>query len=100
MLFITSCPEVSHNVTSSNWKLRSPASIHLSALRRFRRPHFRDCCQALPALPPMKGDEPVAQSDLTRMGLNVTADAPKYFAAPVAPPYGRKATKEPCASVL
>ena len=57
-------------------------------------------CQALAALPPTKGDAPVAQSDLTRMGLNVTADAPKYFAAAVSPPYGQEALLKRCASVL
>eukprot|EP00490_Sorites_sp_Unknown_P013818 CAMPEP_0114688276 /NCGR_PEP_ID=MMETSP0191-20121206/63306_1 /TAXON_ID=126664 /ORGANISM="Sorites sp." /LENGTH=212 /DNA_ID=CAMNT_0001975577 /DNA_START=1 /DNA_END=639 /DNA_ORIENTATION=- len=48
------------------------------------------CPKALPALPPQTGDAPVALSDLTRLGMNTTADAPEYFAAPVSPPYGKE----------
>lgn len=29
-------------------------------------------------------------SDLTRLGMNTTADAPEYFAAPVSPPYSKE----------
>ena len=47
-------------------------------------------CQALPAIPPQQGDDPVAFSDFTRMGLNTTEDAPLYWAAPVSPPYGKE----------
>lgn len=48
------------------------------------------CPKTLPAIPPETGDAPVALSDLTRLGMNTTADAPQYFAAPVSPPYGKE----------
>lgn len=48
------------------------------------------CPKALPALPPQAGDTPVPLSDLTRLGLNTTEDAPMYYAAPVSPPYGKE----------
>lgn len=48
------------------------------------------CPKVLPAIPPQLNDAPVAMSDLTRLGMNTTADAPEYFAAPVSPPYGKE----------
>lgn len=47
------------------------------------------CPKAVPPMPPRKGDEPVL-TDVVRLGLNTTADAPEYFAVPVPPPYKRK----------
>ncbi|CAJ1457960.1 unnamed protein product, partial [Effrenium voratum] len=55
-----------------------------------------DCPKAKASLPPQKGDQPEAMTDLTGLGMNTTADAPKYFAAPVSPPYG----KEDCAAAM
>ncbi|CAJ1372069.1 unnamed protein product [Effrenium voratum] len=49
-----------------------------------------DCPKAKASLPPQKGDQPEAMTDLTGLGMNTTADAPKYFAAPVSPPYGKE----------
>eukprot|EP00931_Biecheleriopsis_adriatica_P093410 TRINITY_DN67163_c0_g1_i1.p1 TRINITY_DN67163_c0_g1~~TRINITY_DN67163_c0_g1_i1.p1 ORF type:complete len:373 (-),score=76.14 TRINITY_DN67163_c0_g1_i1:36-1154(-) len=48
------------------------------------------CPTALPPMPPGKGDEPVVMSEFSRLGLNTTVDAPKYYGAPVAPPYGKE----------
>jgi len=47
------------------------------------------CPRAVPPMPPSKGDEPVL-TDVVRLGMNTTADAPKYFAVPVPPPYKKK----------
>mmetsp|Transcript_16885 Transcript_16885/g.39781 ORF Transcript_16885/g.39781 Transcript_16885/m.39781 type:complete len:356 (+) Transcript_16885:3-1070(+) len=50
----------------------------------------KDCPKAVPDVPPKEGDEPVVMTDLTRLGLNTTVDAPAYYAAPVSPPYGKQ----------
>lgn len=47
------------------------------------------CPKTRPNMPPEKGDKP-GIVDVTRLGLNLTLDAPKYYAASVPPPYGVK----------
>mmetsp|Transcript_89037 Transcript_89037/g.157712 ORF Transcript_89037/g.157712 Transcript_89037/m.157712 type:complete len:359 (+) Transcript_89037:98-1174(+) len=47
------------------------------------------CPKRQPPMPPQKGDKPHIV-DVTRLGLNFTLDAPKYYAAAVSPPFGVK----------
>eukprot|EP00440_Ansanella_granifera_P047913 gb/GFBE01051898.1/.p1 GENE.gb/GFBE01051898.1/~~gb/GFBE01051898.1/.p1 ORF type:complete len:360 (+),score=85.23 gb/GFBE01051898.1/:1-1080(+) len=48
------------------------------------------CPTAMPPMPPQEGDKPVVMTNFERLGLNTTLDAPKYFGAPVPPPYGKE----------
>lgn len=47
------------------------------------------CPRAVAPMPPSKGDKPVV-TDVVRLGMNTTADAPKYYAVPVPPPYKKE----------